>query len=313
MLPFKEQGWHVPGLRKEKRRNELSPDETAMLIRQRQLDMMNYGVLGSDIEIPNRDNSKAITLPHLLGYSHRLNHHFDVMRGVLHAPNQFQITPYNGLHSDETIEGDVLYHQEGKNHIYSISNNVISPFTNPFIAAGDNPMLYIYIIQDNNRKHGTWGASYHYLARNRLSEDNIGSSFLFPEKHMTLNFWYSPKQLTGKDIYDYTKGDFETSRKNTKYIGEEKREGFRKFNFHFDAAATAETLESEPMPHSSDIEKAEFLRQKGDVEFSVVEVGTVMLGGKKHWVYTGSEHAQVAKKQPRTALSGAHQLNLASS
>src|SRR5688572_4112650 len=77
--------------RKERSRNELPPDETAVILRDLQLDMMNYGVLGSNTEIPQAENNRAVTLPHLLGYSQTVQRHFDAMRGILHAPTRFAV------------------------------------------------------------------------------------------------------------------------------------------------------------------------------------------------------------------------------
>lgn len=40
----------------------------------------------------------------------------------------------------------------------------------------------------------------------------------------------------------------------------------------------------------------DFLRKKGSSRFSIVEIGTAVIDGRKHWIYTGSEQARVAER-----------------
>lgn len=278
------------------------PHAIAKELRKRQLDMMDYGVIGSSKPIPRDHTTDAVKLPHLLRYSGSVLAHFRTFRGVLNEPREFQIVDRVGqLANEDDPKGDVIYQQEGPDHVYYFAHHLTGPYLNSWAAALDNvetgkPYLNIAFAQTNQFvPRGGWHCSYYYLEYDDTSLRVINSSNLQPEKDMTINFWYSLKRLDGRTFLE----NFPACENTKAYISlteERETEGFKEFVFRHDALSHAE--EKAKIKYRDDLAErySRFLIDKGNRKFSIVEVGTVELGDRKHWVYTGSEQAEIPER-----------------
>lgn len=274
-----------------------SPHEIAKYIRDVQLNMFDYGVIGSNTDLPQGPDPKAVKLPHLLRYSPTILQHMQTLIGILRAPRDFQITnqPDTGWMGKKP-DGDVIYSKNGKNHEYEFAHHLTSPYLNAWAAAFDKlakeePMLITYIIQQNELDNGTWYMGYRCRYWSNPNPNTIGSNY-FPERDKVLNFMYSPIRLDGKSMYKKM-GFAPVVRDRVTFMGEVQKGNFRSFIYHFDALSFADLEAKQSYVDDLAERYSSFLRKKGNVEFAIVEVGTVTLNGKKHWVYTGSEQSGI--------------------
>lgn len=153
---------------------------------------------------------------------------------------------------------------------------------------GEDTHLNIAIVQDNESV-SRWISSYHSLVfYDSISPDSYGSSDLYPDHTLLLNFWFVPEALDGQQILDKLPMA-KVVRDNIRFVGSTIRNGLTHSDFVYDALAQAE-VEAET-PYVDDLAEkfSTFLRERGNFTFSIVEAGLVSIDGKKHMIYTGSE------------------------
>jgi len=290
--------------RKNKEHGEkINTDEIARQIREIQLNAIDLGVLGSSQDIPSETNKKAIKLPILLHYSSTIRKHFQTLRGVLYEPREFQVVDKTGQPwRNDVPDGDVIFRMEGRNPVYYFATHLTSPYLNSWAAAMDSlssgrPFLNIAILRNNSSHDGIWKMVYNFTDhKDATSNNNVSMSNLYPERQMALQFWYSPKQLSAKYIFDKFPCA-EIVKEHLNLVGDKKVSNFRQVIFHFDGKRFADREEHDRVWRDDLPDKyAAFLRKRGNFDFSVVEIGTTTLGGQKHWIYTGSEVARVEEK-----------------
>lgn len=288
--------------RNPEKNNTLSPEAIARIVRDRQLDIFNFGVLGSDVEVPDKQNPKATKLPNLLRYSPKVIKHMQTMIGIFSSPRAFETETGKFYH--DNVTADVLYCKEGQNHVFYFTHNTIEHYLNGLIIGNESGEGYsdliVSILQENERRGGTWITDYNFF--DFSTDETQGRSFpggnLHPEQQMLLSFWFSPKKLDGSHfLKNYPSSQI--VKDHLTFTGEKKVSGFRFFNFHYNSLSHADKEEKMPYIEDLAVRYSSFLRKKGDIDFSIVEIGTVTLGGVKHWVYTGSEQASIQVKEER--------------
>ncbi len=292
------------------RKANLNPEDIARIVRDRQLDIFNYGVLGSDIEVPNKQNSKATKVPHLLKYSPKVLKHMQTMIGIFSSPKAFETESAKFYHDETTA--DVLYCKEGKNHVFYFTHTSIEAYLNGLMMGTNNEVysdLIVSIMQENEIRNGVWMADYNFIdfSTDETLERSFPGGNLHPEQQMLLSFWFSPKKLDG----NYFLKNYPSSqivKDHLSFTGEKKASGFRYFNFHYDSLSHANKEEKMPYIEDLAIRYSSFLRKKGNIDFSIVEIGTITLDGTKHWIYTGSEQASIKVKEEKEV--GVKSLNL---
>lgn len=283
-------------------KNALPPEDIAKIVRDRQLDIFNFGVLGSDVEVPDKHNSKATKLPNLLRYSPKVIKHMQAMIGIFSSPKAFEIETGKFYH--DNLTADVLYCKEGQNHVFYFTHNTIQHYLNGLIMSNKSGEGYsdliVSILQENERRAGKWIADYNFFdfSTDETFERSFPGGNLHPERQMLLSFWFSPKKLDG--IYflkNYPSSQI--VKDHLSFTGEKKASGFRFFNFHYDSLSHADKEEKMPYIEDLAVRYSSFLRKKGNIDFSIVEIGIVTLDGVKHWIYTGSEQASIQVKEER--------------
>jgi len=180
---------------------------------------------------------------------------------------------------------DMVFKQEGKNPVYYFAANVYQEHQ---ATLGEGTHLNMAIVQDNESR-SLWISSYHSLVLyDSVSPDSYGSSNLYPDHTLLLNFWFVPEALDGQQILDKL-GMAKVVKDCVKFVGTTIRNGLTHFDFAYDALAQAE-VEADTH-YVDDLAKkfSTFLRKRGNFTFSVVEAGLVSIDGKKHMIYTGSE------------------------
>lgn len=284
-------------------RGEYSVHEIAKQAREVELNAMDFGVLGTDKLIPDAPDKKSTKLPHLLRYSPTILKHFETLRNILAEPKEFKIVDRVGMSwTDDVPDGDVIFRMEGKNPVYYFTHHLTSPYLNAWSAAistylSGEPYLCVAILQNNEKMSGLWQSVYSFSDHSEVSENNVAMSNLYPERHMALQFWFSPTKLTPNDFLEKFPSS-QVVRDHLKLVGEKTDSGFRQIILHFEGKKYAEKelrdrIWRDDLP---DIYAA-LLNKRGDFDFSIVEIGTAILGGKKHYVYTGSETARVHVKE----------------
>lgn len=293
----------------------LTPHEIAKQIRDIELNAIDYGARGSEYEIPNQLDRKATKLPTLLQYSRPVLNHLQTLRGILSSPREFQIVDSPNLSwRDENPDGDVIYRKEGPNHVYYFAHHLTSPYLNSWSAGLDNlargePFLGLAILENNDKMKGLWQSSYNYSDHDETSDDSISMSHLYPEREMALQFWFSPKRLSAKSLFE----NFPSSknlRDHLSLVGEKMSGDFRHVILNFDGKRMADFEEREHMWRDDLTERyVDLLRKRGNFDFSVVEIGKTQLGGEKHWVYTGSDISRVEEKSSDRVRSAVTKLS----
>lgn len=285
-----------------------SPHEIAKYIRDVQLNMFDYGVIGSNTDLPQGPDPKAVKLPHLLRYSPTILQHMQTLIGILQSPREFQVTNQpDSWDESQRPDGDIIYSAEGKNHVYYFANHLMSPYLNSWAAAIDSlekdiPSMHVYIMQENEKAKGIWTVDYNCRYFDSTHKNNIASNF-YPERDMVLNFTYSPTRLNGEFFSKNHHARVVQDRLT--YIGEKTTGDFRSFIYGFNALSLAESEAKQDYIKDLAERYSGFLRQKGNIEYAVVEVGTVTLNGKKHWVYTGSEQSGIEVPEEQNAPKAA--------
>ena len=289
--------------------------EIAREIRDVQLNAIDFGVIGSHHDIPSQASKKASKLPTLLLYSGSIRNHFQTLRGVLSEPREFQIVDQVGQPwRDDVPDGDVIYRMESRNPIYYFTSHLTSPYLNSWAAAIDNlrsgkPFLCIAILQNNESHDGIWEMAYNFTDHNDMTSDNnVSMSNLYPERQMILQFWYSPKRLSAKYLFN----NFPCAKvvkEHLSLVGDKENSDFRQIVFHFDGKRYADREEHDHIWRDDLPERyAAFLHKRGDFDFSIVEIGTTTLGGQKHWIYTGSEVARIEERSDQRVPYATRQL-----
>lgn len=276
---------------------------TARELRDRSLDILDFGVISSTSEVPNKHDSKATKLPYLLRYSPIINSHMNNLRRILSSPREFQIVdkPGQAWRSD-LPDGDVIYRRERKNHVYYFTHDLSSEDLNPFLAAfnslkENDPFLCVSIVKINEGTHKhLWDLGYFFSIHDETSNINIKASNLSPERDMVLNFWFSPRRMDGEEIFkkfptcEFVKGYLT-------FVGTEDIQGFRHHIIHYNALGQAEVEEKSNYIYDLAYQYSSYLRRKGNLQFSIVEIGKIKLHSQSYWVYTGSEQSGLEQKE----------------
>lgn len=105
-------------------------------MRETVLDMMDFGVLGSDVSIPDAEIKSGIKLPALLRYSPHTMQHYKTFVGVLSDLRQYQLTdtPETSWDSDEA-HGNVIFESEDMIDMYVYPHHFTAPYLNALLGA----------------------------------------------------------------------------------------------------------------------------------------------------------------------------------
>ena len=253
-------------------------DKLAQMIEVRDHTLALFAEISKPADVPSQ-------IRDALGYSERTITH---MIGFNNALAAARLDATSGDYHDISYvnpDVDIVFKQEGKNPVYYFAANVFQEHQALF---GEDTHLNIAIVQDNESV-SRWISSYHSLVfYDSISPDSYGSSNLYPDHTLLLNFWFVPEALDGQQILDKLPMA-KVVRDNIRFVGSTIRNGLTHFDFVYDALAQAE-VEAET-PYVDDLAEkfSTFLRERGNFTFSIVEAGLVSIDGKKHMIYTGSE------------------------
>lgn len=301
-----------------------SPDEIARNIRSTLLDMMQYGVSGSNNRIPTESQQGAIPLPTLLRYSQKTLAHYKTLQGILRAPRDFSIVDadkvddsgYTFSEEPETPDGDILKQDVGDGQLeYQFAHHLTSPFMNGFAAAVDTlskEKPYLGVTIAHIQRDDLWKVYYgfsKYYSTNIYMDDylekrkqslfsSIGEaahSKVFPDKNALLTMAFSLKSCTPEDLLSLY---FNPSTQHMISFVERKIVGkFEVTTFVLHAQKALEYFKKDDDRHRTSREalfkgnepEIAILEERGDIEFSIVKLGIKTIGTSTYHVYSGSE------------------------
>jgi hypothetical protein len=282
--------------------NTLHPETVhglAQQIRDRTLDALDFGVIASETQLPHQLSDKTIRLPFLLRYSSQLISHMNNLRSILANPHEFELTTSQGGNwGCDKLAYNIVYESAGLDHIYYFNHPLLADTTASLEASPNSifenePFIDVAIVNVGEKKrHGFWLTSYRYSVYDSISPRNISGSDLQPEKSMLLNFWFSPKRLTGKQIQDYFYLSAHT-RRYIEFLETKDQQGFRYHLYRHKAALHANSFQKFKSHWAEEPRVINSLLRKGDRDFTVVEIGTIDLAGQNYYIYTGSEQSGI--------------------
>lgn len=256
----------------------------AMLVRNALLHLLRFGTSGSNDPIPMFEHGLA--LKHVLGYSSSTMTHFNVLyQGWRQARSNRVSSDYGDLKKEAGLS-DMVVRQEGECPTVYLTEKVLHPLKRS-LPNDDGENLAVVLFQDNERMDGTWVADYDFSPSDPASRFAIGdTSKLQPEKAMLLQFWFAPWQLSRNQVEEYA-CQAGLKREFLKFNSETELGHFRQFKFEYN---TLSREEAEARANNRNSEKQHKRRPDHDnFLLSVVQLGTVLIGNQKYYVYTGSE------------------------
>ena len=217
----------------------------------------------------------------VLGYSDLTLKQAKALSKILSSPRKGAIS--NNFQDIGTINKnvDMVFQLESLNPVYYFSANIADWHKK---QTKDALFLNISILQENKVSNGDWLLSYIMASFDSTAPINVGSSELYPEKQMLLNFWFTKNQLDSQTALKTF-----SLRKHIRYAGSTLREGLLHLDFQYNGIEHAEAEARRSYIGNLAQKHSRFLKKRGNFTFSVVEIGTTQIGNKKHWVYTGSE------------------------
>lgn len=180
---------------------------------------------------------------------------------------------------------DIVFQLESVNPVYYFAANIANWHKEQTKGA---LFLNISIVQENKMADGNWLASYIMAGHDSTASINVGASELYPEKQMLLNFWFTKNQMEGPEILKILSGP-KTLRKHILFAGTVLRNGIMHIDFQYDGLEHAQSEARRAYIGNLAQKHSKFLKKRGNFTFSILELGTTNIGGRQHWVYTGSE------------------------
>lgn len=264
--------------------------DQAMEVKRTVVGMMLNGVISSSKDVTDAldsNSGEVMSINKLLEYSDLTRKHLKVERLTLSMlpKNPTVSEDYDHLHSSGA---DIVYNGNGGDFFnmghYVKYNFLFYSQEEAYTSISINRLLkwsekfwevkYGCVVHDSNERHKSpWTGS-----------------MVYPERDMLLNFLFSPIQLTHVQIMNYMGGS-ENFKKYTHFSGAYKWNGFKHIQFLYEGDKLGR-IYARLKDHPNSMREGKALVERGDFRFSIIELGTAMIGGVKHWIYTGSERIE---------------------
>jgi hypothetical protein len=258
----------------------------AMQVKTATLQMLRSGVYGSH-GLADLRLAGAISLDRVLDYSSNTKHHKELLSRLLVSADPKSVSKYvygSGGHLDAAT--DFVCDSHDHYLVYYMTYPFIER-VRPFI---EKYKLIVDITKPLKSYPNMWDMEYHY-SEHGFSPENIAGSSIFPERLMLLQFWFTGNVLSSEEILE----KMSPSPYMATYleVGETfVYRGFTHHQFVFDGARMAMDAESKRAFGDATESVVRNLTFRGKYRFSIVEVGTALIEGKAHVVYTGSERIE---------------------
>lgn len=317
----------IPSFIFSERKEQLPEEKIAEIIRDKTIDMVDYGVVGSNSLIPESTEQNSIPVHTLLQYSHGTKQHLNALQGILRGPREFTIIDMADQKPGTTQgEGNVLLRKEKSGHYYEFPHEMTSPYINAFAAGFDTSRrktarMGVDIKRDDN--HNVWVVEYGYHQPppdstifdasypddwGKFIRQSVGnfSSPINPEKQLLLNFIFSPRELSGKEMIErlpffYTNMTRECmSYKGTKDTGKFRTTtlGFNAENMYRKLKASEKSDPQEGALHEGYATELTTLQKQGNREFQVIQLGKTRIGTQAFFIYSAAERPIVSEIKP---------------
>lgn len=310
-------------------------------IRQTLIDILNNGVLGSDVQVPKKAQEKnAVFLPILLRYD-KTRAHSKVLHTILSQLDGEKIFDYRGImdptakqRKQESIASFYTYTDPQSAEI-TIFNTELSSFANGLDTVGNKlqkrPSLEIGIRSYNLGKEdngialwkieysfdilpidGTKPTEQYYAMRIDSTVGYAARYFLNPPVALLNNFIFSPVPL--EDRPEYIVGNLieESEIEFLTVIDEavpDKKNLFRTTTIEFDVSRAIDVLSKDATRATKDLLEIVRLKREQLSRTTIVNIGTTEIRGQKHYIYTAAEKPLVKQESQQKVPSASPALS----